>query len=122
MVQVFYENLERLYNIHHYQPSQIWNVDEFGANVGKNGIGKAFALKRVRNVHSMIPNEREWLSVLTTINANGETLPNYYIFKGNRPRGDYLALCENGAIYECKKKDGWMLTNLPNGWIISFMF
>ena len=55
----------------------------------------------------MIPNERERLIVLTTINTNGEILPNYYIFKGIRPRGDYLALCENRAIYGMQKK-GWM--------------
>ena len=56
---------------------------------------------------SMIPNEKEWLSVLTTINANGETIPNYYIFKGMRPRRNYLALYENGATYEMQKRE-WM--------------
>ena len=106
MVQVFYENLENLYNKHHYQPLEIWNVDESGANASKNGVERVFAAKETRSVHSMIPNEREWLSVLTTINANGDTIPNFYIFKGIRPKSSYLALCESGATYGMQKKGG----------------
>ena len=106
MVQVFYENLEKLYNQHQYQPSEIWNVDESRTNARKNGIGKIFAQKGIRSVQSMIPNDREWLSVLTTINANGDTIPNYYVFNGVRARKDYLALCEIRATYGMQKRDG----------------
>ena len=106
MVQVFYENLENLYNKHHYQSSEIWNVDESRANASKNGVERVFAAKGTRSVHSMIPNEREWLSVLAAINANGDTIPNFYIFKGIRPRSNYLALCERGATYRMQKKVG----------------
>ena len=118
-MQAFYNNLESLYNKYQYQPSQIWNVDEFGANANKNGIGRVFVQKGTRNMHSMIPNEREWLSIkLTTINTNKDIIPNYYIFKGIRPRNDYLALYENSAILGMQKNNGWMLINSPNGWII----
>ena len=103
MVQVFNENLENLYNKHHYQPSEIWNVDESGANASKNGVGRVFVAKGTRSVHSMIPNEREWLCVLITISANGRTIPNFYIFKGIRPRNNYLALCESEATYGMQK-------------------
>ena len=106
MIEVFYENLENLYNKHHYQPSEIWNVDESGANAGKNGVGRVFVAKGTRSVHSMIPNEREWLSVLVAINANRDTISNFYIFKGIRPRSNYLALCESGATYGMQKKGG----------------
>ena len=33
-------------------------------------------------MHQVVPAERKWLSVLSTINASGSTIPNYYIFKG----------------------------------------
>jgi hypothetical protein len=33
-------------------------------------------------VHKIIPNEREWLPVLMCINASGQAIPNFYIFKG----------------------------------------
>ena len=38
MVHTFYSNLEHLYKQENYQPSHIWNVDESGANAGRNGM------------------------------------------------------------------------------------
>jgi len=43
-----------------------------------------------RNIHMIVPNQREWLSVLSCINAKGESLPNFYIFKGIRKTRDFL--------------------------------
>ena len=91
-VQAFYENLQTLYNQEEYPPSHLWNVNESWANASRNGFGKVFAPRGTRNVHLLTPNEREWISVLTCINASGETIPNYYIFKGLRIRRDYIAM------------------------------
>ena len=104
MVYTFYTNLQHLYNQHNYQPSHIWNVDESGANASRNGVGKVFAARGSRNVHTLIPNEREWILVLTAINAHGETMPHYYIFKGIRPRRNYQALCEDGTSFGIQKE------------------
>ena len=68
-----------------------------------------FAKKGIRGVHKVIPAEREWLSVLSAINAQGESIPNYYIFKGVRKLNNYVALCEEGAMMGMQKK-GWMDT------------
>ena len=57
-------------------------MDESRANASRNGVGKVLAARGFRNVHTIIPNEREWISVLTCINANRDTIPHYYIFKG----------------------------------------
>ena len=35
-----------------------------------------------RSVHSIEPDQREHLSVLSYINANGGSIPNFYILKG----------------------------------------
>ena len=63
----------------------------------------------MKGVHKIIPAEREWLSVLSAINALGQTIPNYYIFKGVRKLRNYTALCEEGAMLGMQKK-GWMDT------------
>ena len=104
MVAKFYENLQNIYMEQEFQPTYIWNVDESGANTSRNGVGKVLAAKGSRNVHTIIPNEREWISVLTCINAFGDTIPHYYIFKGVRARRDYLALCESGSTFGMQKK------------------
>jgi hypothetical protein len=70
-VASFYRNLEQLYKTHRYAPQNIWNFDESGAQAGRNGGGLVWALRGSRTVHSLKPNEREWIKVLSCINANG---------------------------------------------------
>ena len=59
MVSTFYENLTNLYNQQHYELHQIWNVDEFGANTSRNGVGRVFAPKGTRSVQTITFNEKE---------------------------------------------------------------
>ena len=103
----FYTNLENLYNEHHYEPQCIWNIDETGCQAFQSGSAKVFAKRGIRGVHKVILAEREWLSVLIAINANGGTIPHYYIFKGVKQIRNYVAYCEKGAMLGMQKK-GWM--------------
>ena len=41
----FYENLSCMYDTHNYSPSHIWNCDESGVQVGRNG--GAYVLAKV---------------------------------------------------------------------------
>ena len=43
-VQSPYNNLAEMYGKHNSMPSQIWNVDEFGAQAGRNWGGGALCL------------------------------------------------------------------------------
>jgi hypothetical protein len=47
-----------------------------------------------RNVHPVVPDECKWLIVLTCINAAGESIHNFYIFRGRRFRRNYIEMCE----------------------------
>jgi hypothetical protein len=67
-VSTFCENLEIMLQLG-YEPQYIWNCDEFGAQVGRNGGGRVLAKKGLWSVYSIIPKEREWLSVLVCVNA-----------------------------------------------------
>ena len=51
-----------------------------------------------RSVHSIGPNQREHLSILSYINANGGSIPNFYILKGTYFLEDYIAHCEDGVV------------------------
>ena len=84
-------------------------MDESRANASRNGVGRIFAPKGARNVHILIPNDREWIYVFFTINAQGDTIPNFYIFKGIRPRRNYVAKYEDGASFGMQKKTGLII-------------
>jgi hypothetical protein len=98
-------NLQILYAEHSYPPDHIWNCDESGAQAGRNGGGTlVFARKGSKLVHSIIPDQREWLSVLACVNATGGYIPHFYIFKGKRMRRNYIARYEPGATMAMQAK------------------
>jgi hypothetical protein len=63
-VKSFYDTLKTLYGLHNYSLDRIWNRDEFGAQAGKNGGGVLIARIGTWWVHSVVPDQREWLSVI----------------------------------------------------------
>ena len=116
----FYSNLLQLYNKFQYPHSHIWNVDESGCNASISGLAKVLARKDVRSVHAQIPNEREWLSVLTSINAAGSYIPHFFIFKGKRRLKDYIHLYRAGTTMAMQDK-GYMTSYLFSRWMDHFI-
>jgi hypothetical protein len=119
-VATFYHNLRTMYEEHQYPPSHLWNCDKTGAQAGRNGGGRVFAKSGSRNVHSIIPNEREWLSVLCCINVEEEAIPNFYIFKGKRMRRNILELANPGDTM-AMQPHAWMTAFLFDVWISHFI-
>ena len=64
----------------------------------------------------VVPNEREHITILTTIAANGDAISNYYVVKGARVRSKYIALYEEGATMGMHKRAGWTANYSYNGW------
>ena len=73
-----------------------------------------------RSVHSIEPDQREHLSVLSYINASGGHIPNFYILKGIYFREDYIANCEDGAVMGMQP-NAWMTRWLFESWISHFI-
>jgi hypothetical protein len=119
-VNTFYNNLSELYERYKYPPSNIWNCNESGAQAGQNGGAYVLAKRGSHVVHSVIPNKQEWLTVLTCINASGQYIPNFYIFKGMHMRHNYIRRCESGATMAMSRK-AWMTGFLFSAWIDHFI-
>lgn len=83
-VKSFYDNLHMLYNLHKYSPNRIWNRDESGVQARKNEGRVVIAKIGVGWVHSVVPDQREWLSILVCINTTGVAIPSFYIFREKR--------------------------------------
>ena len=111
-----YENLKHLYEENNYQSNQIWNCDETRVQANKNGEGWIWARQGTRNIYTIVPNEREWVSVLVAVNSAGFTMPNYYLFKGRRPKQQYISLCENNACMGMQD-NGYMDTKKFSTWM-----
>jgi len=70
----------------------------------------------------MTPDQREWVTVVPCINAKGESLPNFYIFKGKRRTRDFLRKTgERGAVLAMQQK-AWMTIELFKEWLLHFFY
>jgi hypothetical protein len=119
-VASFYANLQDLYSKHRYPMHNIWNCDESGTQAGKNGGGLVWARRGSQTVHSLMPNKREWITVLSCINASGDSIPGFYIFRGKRMMENYIQHCKNGASM-AMQPEGWMTASLFSQWISHFI-
>ena len=120
-VASFYENLEVLYNRNNYSAHQIWNCDESGAQAGHDGGGYVLVKRGSKDVYKVTPDQREWLFVLSCINANNEKVPNFYIFKGKRKRKDFLRKAGEPDAAIAMQPKAYMMNNLFKEWMHSFL-
>ena len=63
-------------------------------------------------MHSIEPDQIEQLSILSCINANGGSIPNFYILKKMYFLEDYITRC----------KDGVVMGMQPNTWMTKWLF
>ena len=73
-----------------------------------------------RSMHSIEPDQREHLLVLSCINAVGGSILNFYILKGTCFLEDYIARCEEGAVMDMQP-NAWMTRWLFKSWISHFI-
>ena len=91
IAESLYTNLEYLYTSYNYLASHIWNCDESGIQAGRSGGATVLAKRGSKFVHSIELDQREHLSVLSCINAEGGCIPNFYILRGKYFLEDYVA-------------------------------
>jgi hypothetical protein len=102
------------------QPIGYGICDESGAHAGRNGGAVVIARRGARRVHSIVPNQREWLSVLVCINAAGSSIPSFYIFRGKRFRQNCIEKCEAGTTMAMQQR-AWMTSYLFSAWMSHFI-
>ena len=117
--EILYANLEFLYSSYKYPLAHIWKCDESGVQAGCSDGAIVLAKWGSRSVHSIEPNQREHLSVLSCINADEGSIPNFYILKGSYFFEDYIARCESGAIMDMQQ-NVWIIRWLFESWISHF--
>jgi len=87
---------------------------------GRNGVARVIARRGARNINSVVPDSREWISVLVCINAAGIAIPSFYIFRGKHFGKNYVLNCERGATMAMQEK-AWMTSYLFSTWLSHFI-
>jgi hypothetical protein len=61
----------------------------------------------------------ECIGMCEIVNASGEYIPYFYIFKGKRMKKNYIERCEDGTSMAMQAK-AWMTGFLFSSWISHF--
>ena len=92
---------------HGIQPGDIYNFDETGFAMGLCATTKVItSAERYGRAKLLQPGNREWVTVIESINASGWALPPYIILKGQNIQEGWL----DGL------PEGWRLNISSNGW------
>ena len=68
-------------------------------------------------MHTLVSNERQWLSVLVAINFVETTMPNSYVIQEKGPNQEFISKCENGVCMVMQDNDYVDATNFSK-WIV----
>ncbi|KAH9292343.1 hypothetical protein KI387_042469 [Taxus chinensis] len=119
IVAAFYDNLQKMYTTNQYGPNKIWNCDETGVQAGRNCGMRVIAKLGCRSVPHIMSKSREWITVLCCVNAAGQSIPGFYLFKAKRQLKNYIAGCEPGACMAAQPH-AWMTKELFLNWLHHF--
>ena len=95
--------------------SKIWNGDESGFPLCPKS-GKVITPKCMKTVYSTEGNQKQQITILVAICANGSVIPPMHIFAGERFNYNPMEGAVDGAYFG-KSPTGWIKTELFYGWI-----
>ena len=78
----YYNTLSAAYDQHSYAPNHIWNCDETCLQAGRNCGMQVISKRGSRNVPKIFPKSREWITIISRVNAIGSLIPGFNLFKG----------------------------------------
>ena len=116
-----YNFLSNVYNSRGYLPSRIWNADESGISASaKNGTMKVIGVRGSRSVMNVGSGSRKRMTIMAFSNALGYSLPNLYIFTGERKKVNYVEDCETHARMAMSQHAGWITEKIFLDWLNHF--
>ena len=95
--------LMHMYFTHNYRTTHIWNCDESRAQARGTGGGRVFA-RQGYGAYILLHQMREWLLILSCINASNSSNPNFYvIFQGRSFSQNFLSRYKEGSCMAMQK-------------------
>lgn len=80
----FYEKLDNLVKEYDIPAENIYNMDEKGIQMGIGSRVKALVDRDQKNVHQIEDGNRELVTIIDCVSADGGSIPPNVVFKGER--------------------------------------
>jgi hypothetical protein len=100
--------------------SDRYNMDEKGFMKGIGDDSKVIVSVTEEEAWSIQPGNREWVSVISCIGANGYTLPSFVIFQGQRIQHSWMDAQINERTVVRVSPNGWTDCRIALEWLQHF--
>jgi hypothetical protein len=117
VIQEWFDSIQRVIAQYGIADEDIFNFDETGFAMGLTATAKVITRAEYYGKRSMLqPGNREWVTVVESINAAGWALPPYIIFKGKVFIESWFdSLAPNWKIN--KSANGWTTDEISLDWL-----
>ncbi|XP_031637668.1 uncharacterized protein LOC116350086 [Contarinia nasturtii] len=107
-VKQFFDQYKGLMDIHHFEPHQIWNMDESGFSTVPTKFGKVIAVKGLKRIGLAAAAERDNLVTMAlSVNADGNSVPPFFVFPRKNMQSYFMDSAPPTAGAACNES-GWM--------------
>jgi hypothetical protein len=106
-INAFFEHFEHVKSTHNVQTRNIYNMDETGIGLGICTNTRVLAEAGKSRTYVQSPQNREWVSIVETVSADGRSLQPLIIFKGKDLQSTWFS---HDSIPD------WLYTTSENGW------
>ena len=103
------------------QPEDTYNMDEKGFALGVAGRAKVVCSRDDLQVYATQDGNREWVSLIECISADGRLLGMFIIFKGKRHMKAWYNALEDPDAFIALSENGWTNNVLELEWFIRYV-
>lgn len=112
----FYNHFEAIKTRYGITNEIIWNMDEHGIAVGLCTNIRVLASSRKTRTYNVSSQNREWVSVIECISADGAFIKPLIIFKGMSVQSSWFEECTPDWIF-MTSENGWTSYRVAIGWL-----
>ena len=120
-VGVFFDLLEKLFDEHHFNGTDVYNMDETGISTVQHTTTKILGKKGKKQVGCLSSAERgSNTTIVCCFSAAGQYVPPFILFKGMRMPRDLQDGAPPGSMVTCNES-GWMTQETFCDWMKHFI-
>jgi hypothetical protein len=120
LVNIFFKNLKELYEKYHFQPQNIYNMDESGISVVPHRLQKTVSPLGKKIVQKVVAGEKgETATIVVCMNVTGFPVPPALIIPRVRLHEKYYVNAPTGTL-KLHNSTGYMTSELFLDWIKHF--
>jgi hypothetical protein len=117
VIQGWFDSVQRTIMEHGIALDDIYNFDETGFAMGLISTAKVVTRAEYYGRRSVLqPGNREWVTAIESIRANGDVLPSCVIFKGKTYRESWFDNLPNDWRFEVSE-NGWTTDEISLRWL-----